>query len=77
MNQKDPKKDLHAQVQALEHKVGSIMTKEAFERYGRVKLAHPHVAMECLAILAQMVQKHHTQIITEETLKKVLQKIRV
>jgi DNA-binding TFAR19-related protein (PDSD5 family) len=68
--------DIERQIKALEGKVKLRMTKGALERYGRVKMAHPQVAYEALAILAQMVNKG-TQLIDEHTLKALLKKIKV
>jgi DNA-binding TFAR19-related protein (PDSD5 family) len=75
MNEKT--QDITKNVQALEITVKSRMTKEARERYGRVRMTHPQAAFEALAILAQLIRKNNTQIINDITLKKLLMKIKV
>ena len=60
------------QIQQLENIVRTILTKEALERYGNVKAAHPEKAMQLLAMIGQVMQKGNIKKISDEELKKML-----
>lgn len=53
----------------LENAIRQKLTKEAVERYGNLKAAHPEKAVQLLAVLAQLEQ--HDQI-DDSMLKDVL-----
>ena len=63
------------QVAQAEVIVKKAMTKEAVQRYGTVKLAHPEVAMGALAVMFQMLQTGKLQHVTDDTLKELLKNI--
>ena len=60
----------------IEQIVQRKMTREALERYGRVRLTHPDVADQALAIIAQTIMKNNTQLIDDTTLRRLLMKIK-
>ncbi len=60
------------QVNQLETIVKTLFTKEALQRYGNIKAAHPEKAVQVLALIGQMMQKGNTKKITDEELKKML-----
>ena len=66
---------LQREIEALEGRVKRIMTKEALQRYGTVKLAHPELAMTALLALAQSIERGLVNRVSDELLKKVLQNI--
>ena len=66
---------LKREIEALEGKVKRVMTKEALQRYGTVKLAHPEIAVTALVALAQSLERGLISRISDEMLKKVLQNI--
>jgi len=47
---------LHQQIEQLEHVVKLHLTKEAIERYGNIKSAHPEKAIQVLTIIGQALQ---------------------
>lgn len=65
-----------AQVHALEKRVKQRMTKEALERYGRIRMSHPQVAMEMLALLANLIKNNNTQRISEQMIRSLSLKIK-
>ena len=69
------KDKLKTQVAQLEKQVKQKMTKEALERYGRVKMAHPDRAMQALALMAHSVEHNKTQRIDDTTLRRLLKKV--
>ena len=60
------------QVQMLETAVRQVLTKEALERYGNLKAAHPEKAIQLLAVLGQLIQTQNIKQITDEQLKQIL-----
>lgn len=61
---------LQRQINMLEDIAKQKMTKEAIQRYGNLKSAHPEKAIQILAIIAQAVQQGQiTEMITDEQLK--------
>ncbi len=66
---------LQQQVQQLEASVKQLLTKEAQERYGNLKAAHPDKAIQVLVVLAQMVQSGKATIIDDDTLKRILMQL--
>lgn len=44
------------QIEMLESVAKQFLTKEAVERYGRLKLAHPATAIKTIALIAQAAQ---------------------
>lgn len=66
---------VQAQVQQLEAVVKSKMTKDAVERYGNLKIAHPEKAIQALVVLAQMIQTGKLDQINDTYLKEVLKNL--
>jgi len=71
-NQANEQAQFQQQVSQLETIVKTILTKEALQRYGNIKAAHPEKAVQLLALIGQMMQKGNTRKITDEELKKML-----
>jgi programmed cell death protein 5 len=63
---------LKQQVEQIESIVKQTFTKEAMQRYGNLKAAHPEKAIQALVYFAQMIQAGKIQQITDEMLKQVL-----
>ena len=66
---------LQQQVEQLELIVKQAFTKEALERFGNLKAAHPEKAIQILVILAQALQAGQLQKIDDTTLRELLKKI--
>jgi len=62
---------LRQQVEQLEQAVRQSLTKEALQRYGNLKTAHPEKAVQLLVILAQLIQGGAERI-DDEMMKKIL-----
>jgi programmed cell death protein 5 len=62
---------LQRQVEQLEQIVRQNLTKEALQRYGNLKTAHPEKAVQLLVILAQLIQ-NGAERIDDEMMKKIL-----
>jgi len=78
MNPEDLQKqaEFRQQVQQLEMLVKQRMTKEALERFGNVKSAHPEKALHLLAILGQAIQTGQIEDqIDDDQLKDILLKL--
>lgn len=67
--------ELVQQIQALENLVKPKMTKEALQRYGNLKSAHPDRAVQLLAVLGQAVQQGQVQQIDDTVMKELLVKL--
>lgn len=63
------------QIEQLEMLVKQKLTKDALQRYGNVKAAHPEKAMQLLVILAQAIQQGQLDQIDDKTLKEILIKL--
>ncbi|MBW2980598.1 hypothetical protein KY360_04230 [Candidatus Woesearchaeota archaeon] len=67
---------LQQQIEQLEAAVKQYFTKEALQRYGNLKAAHPEKAIQVLVGLGQLVQSGKiTQKITDDQLKALLKQI--
>ncbi|MBI3033886.1 hypothetical protein HYY72_01895 [Candidatus Woesearchaeota archaeon] len=63
------------QIAALEAAVKSRLSKEALQRYGNIKAAHPEKAVQLLIVLGRLIQLGRVNMISDENLKAVLQKM--
>jgi len=66
---------LQQQVEQLEAFVKQAFTKDALERYGNLKTAHPDKAMQLLVILGQAIQKGQINQVNDSQLKEILMKL--
>jgi len=66
---------LQQQVEQLESFVKQAFTKEALERYGNLKTAHPEKAIQLLAILGQAIQQGKINQVDDAQLKEILLKL--
>ena len=65
--------ELQQQIQQLESVVKQYLTKEAIQRYGNIKAAHPETSVQLIAIIAQAIQSGQIkEKIDDETLKNIL-----
>ncbi len=62
---------LRQQVDQLEQIVRQNLTKEALQRYGNLKTAHPEKAVQLLVILAQLIQ-NGAERIDDGMMKRIL-----
>ncbi len=63
------------QISALESMVRQKLSKEALQRYGNLKAAHPEKAVQLLVVLAKLMQMGRIDIVTDEQLKSLLLKM--
>ena len=75
LNQSQEEAQLQQQVEQLEAVVKQAFTKEALERYGNLKAAHPEKAVQLLVILGQAIQQGQITKIDDEKLKEILLKL--
>ena len=66
---------MQQQIQQLESIVKQVMTKEALERYGNLRTAHPEKAVQILVVLAQAIQQGQIKKVDDSTLKEILRKM--
>lgn len=67
---------MQEQLQVVENLAKQYMTKEATERYGRLKLAHPKIAINSIALIAQAAQQGQlNEKINDQEFKRLLEKI--
>lgn len=74
-DQSNEQQELWQQVQQLELNLKQVMTPDAVQRYGNVKLAHPEKAVQALVVLAQLVQNGELRAIDDSQLKSVLARL--
>tara|TARA_B100001971_G_C18191574_1_gene538952 strand:- start:1065 stop:1397 length:333 start_codon:yes stop_codon:yes gene_type:complete len=66
---------LQQQIQQLEIIVKQALTKEALERYGNLKTAHPEKAVQLLVILGQAINSGQITKVDDAQLKELLKKL--
>ncbi len=67
---------LQQQIQQLETVVKQFLTKEALQRYGNLKAAHPEKAIQLLVILSQLIQQGKIKgKVDDQQLKEILKQI--
>jgi programmed cell death protein 5 len=66
---------LQQQIEQLEMIVRQVLTKDAMQRYGNLKAAHPEKALQLLIVLAQAIQHGELHSIDDKTLKEILIKL--
>jgi len=67
---------LQQQIQQLEAVVKQFLTKEALQRYGNLKTAHPEKAIQILVILSHLIQQGKIKIkVDDQQLKEILKQI--
>ena len=68
--------EIQQQVDQLETAVKQVLTPEALQRYGTLKLAHPEKAMTVLAALTQLVNAGQVrEKITDTQFKEILRQL--
>lgn len=64
------------QILMLENIAKRYLTRDAIERYGTLKSAHPEIAVRAIAIIAQAAQQGEIkEIITDDMFKTILKQI--
>jgi len=71
----DEEAQLRQQLQQLEIMVKQRMTKQALERVGNIKSAHPEKAIQVLAVLGQLIQTGKIEEIDDDQLKDILMRL--
>ncbi|MBW2977286.1 hypothetical protein KY331_00420 [Candidatus Woesearchaeota archaeon] len=66
---------IQQQVEQLESLVKQAFTKDALERYGNLKTAHPDKAVQLLVVLGQAIQQGKINQINDDQLKDILMKL--
>jgi programmed cell death protein 5 len=67
---------LQQQIEQLEAIARNFLSKEALQRYGNLKIAHPDKAVQLLIIVAQAIQSGQIkQKINDNQLKEILRKL--
>ena len=74
-NQLEEQAQLQQQIEQLEAVVRQIFTKEALQRYGNIKIAHPEKAVQLLVVLGQAMQQGQLQQIDDNQLKEILKQL--
>ena len=74
-NQLEEQAQLQQQIEQLEAVVRQIFTKEALQRYGNIKIAHPEKAVQLLVVLGQAMQQGQVQQIDDNQLKEILKQL--
>ncbi|HII71894.1 TPA: hypothetical protein HA265_04025, partial [Candidatus Woesearchaeota archaeon] len=73
--QQEQEEQVLEQIQALENLVRPRLDKQALERYGNLKTAHPQKAVQALLVCAQIIQSNHTEKVSDEEFKMILVKL--
>ncbi len=68
--------EMAPQLEAIEGAVKAHLTKEALQRYGTLKLAHPETATQLVMVVAQAIEAGKLRgMLGDEQLKEVLQQL--
>ncbi|MBI2129827.1 hypothetical protein HYU07_06340 [Candidatus Woesearchaeota archaeon] len=70
--QAEEENQLKTQIQQLEEIVRRALTKEALQRYGNLKTAHPEKAVQLLVVVANAIQMQNIKKIDDNQLKEIL-----
>lgn len=68
----EDKAQLQQQISQLEEIVKQVLTKDALQRYGNLKTAHPEKAVQLLVVIANAIQSQGITRIDDDQLKNVL-----
>lgn len=63
------------QIQQLEMMIKQSLSKDALQRYGNIKAAHPEKAVQLLIVLGQMLQQGKITTVDDATLKNILTRL--
>lgn len=63
---------LQQQIEQLDAIVKQKLTKDALQRYGNIKVAHPEKALQLIAVLGQLLQSNRIDMIDDAMLKNIL-----
>lgn len=73
--QADEEQQIRQQLNAMEGFVKPKLSKEALQRYGNIKAAHPDKAAQLLVVLTRLLQTGKVASLNDEQLKSILQKM--
>ena len=65
------------QISQLETTIRPYFTKKALERLLTIKIAHPELYVQAMAIVAQLVQQGRIKQLEDEDFKEILKKLSV
>lgn len=74
-NQAQEEAQLQEQIEQLESIIRQVFTKEALQRYGNLKSAHPEKAIHLLVILGQAIQQGKITSVNDNQLKELLKRL--
>ena len=63
---------LQQQMEQLEALVKRHLSKQALERYGNLKVAHPETTMQLTVVLARLIQEGRVKEVSDAKLKELL-----
>ena len=63
------------QMTQIESVVKQYLSPDALQRFGNIKAAHPELAKQVIAVIAQALQQGHKSAITDEQLKSILEQL--
>ena len=63
---------LQQQMEQLEALVKQHLSKQALERYGNLKVAHPETTMQLTVVLARLIQEGRVKEVSDAQLKELL-----
>jgi len=66
--------ELNQQIEMLENIAKQYLSKEAISRYGNLKVAHPDVAIQAIAVIAQAAGQIKEKI-SDEQFKNILKQM--
>ncbi|MFC1691625.1 DNA-binding protein [Nanoarchaeota archaeon] len=72
LQQQSEKEKVQEQLTQLEFIVKQKLSKQALERYGNIKIAHPETATQLLLVIAHAINNNQVQEITDEQLKQII-----
>ncbi len=64
--------EVQKQVKKLETLIRPYLSKEAYERYSRVKFVHPQVAIEALAHVGELAKEGRIRNLNDNDFKRIL-----
>lgn len=74
-SQQESDQTIQKQFEMIESMVRQRMTKEALQRYGNIRAAHPEKAIQLVAILGQAIQDGQINNINDAELKEILSRM--
>ena len=70
--QDDAELRFQQQIAALESAVKQRLTKDALQRYGTIKVAHPEKAMQLIIVISKLMESNPGYQVSDNELKEIL-----